>query len=172
MKLLKTEYAPFYEVYVSKTLALNKGIIESLEVSSKLFFTVLSDLPKEKELFAYQENKWTIKELVSHIIDTERIMAYRALRISRNDKVDLLSFNENDFVLNSNANEIPFKELLNEFSLVRASTIAMYKNFNEELLSRVGKASGANLSVNALGYILSGHVLHHLMIILYSPGIG
>jgi hypothetical protein len=165
MKLLKTEYAPFYEVYVSKAIALNKGIIESLEVSSKLFFTVLSDLPKEKELFAYQENKWTIKELVSHIIDTERIMAYRALRISRNDKVDLLSFNENDFVLNSNANEIPFKELLNEFSLVRASTIAMYNSFNKELLSRVGKASGTNLSVNALGYILSGHVLHHLMII-------
>ena len=165
MKLLKSEYDPFYEVYVSKALKLNNSIVESLVISSELFFEVLSQVPKDKELFAYAENKWTIKELVSHMIDTERIMAYRALRISRNDKADLLSFNENDFVLHANANEIPFEDLLKEFSLVRKATILMFKSFNDELISRVGKASGSDLSVKALGYILSGHVLHHLNII-------
>ena len=165
MKLLKSEYDSFYEVYVSKALKLEKEIIDSLEESSKIFFDVLSDLPKDKELFAYAENKWTIKELVSHMIDTERIMAYRALRISRNDKADLLPFNENEFVANSNANEIPFEDLLKEFSLVRKSTIALYKSFNKELLTRVGKASGTDLSVRALGYILCGHVLHHLEVL-------
>ena len=165
MKLLKTEYDSFYEIYVSKALKLEKGIIDSLEETSILFFEVLSDLPKNKEIFAYAENKWTIKELVSHMIDTERIMAYRALRISRNDKADLLPFNENEFVANSNANEIPFKELLKEFSLVRKSTIALYKSFNNELLTRVGKASGTDLSVRALGFILCGHVLHHLEVL-------
>lgn len=165
MKLLKTEYAPFYELYVSKALEINKGIIETLEDTSKIFFKVLENIPKDKELFTYADNKWTIKELISHMIDTERILAYRALRISRNDKTDLLSFNENEFVSNSNANEIPLKDLLLEFSLVRKSTIALYSSFNEELLSRIGKASGVYLSVRALGYILSGHVLHHLSII-------
>lgn len=165
MKPQQNEYASYFENYVTLALKKELGIIETLQASLEDFFLLLSDLPKEKYLFAYQENKWTIKELISHMIDTERILSYRALRISRNDKSDLLPFNENDFVSNSNANEIPYVELLKEFSLVRKATIAMYKSFNSALLQRVGKASGENLSVNALGYIISGHVLHHLNII-------
>ena len=165
MKPQQNEYAPYYDNYVS--LGLNKAaaINESLVASLADFMLLLTDLPQEKHLFAYEKGKWTIKELISHIIDTERIMAYRALRIARNDKSDLLAFNENDFVANSNANEISYTELITEFALVRKATIAMYKNFNTEILQRIGKASGSDLSVNALGYIISGHVLHHLNIV-------
>ena len=149
MKPQQNEYAPYYDNYVS--LGLNKAaaINESLVASLADFMLLLTDLPQEKHLFAYEKGKWTIKELISHIIDTERIMAYRALRIARNDKSDLLAFNENDFVANSNANEISYTELITEFALVRKATIAMYKNFNTEILQRIGKASGSDLSVNA-----------------------
>jgi len=165
MNLLKNEYASYFELYISKAQKNNTTILDSLEFSNKYFFQLLSDLPNDKHLYAYAKNKWTIKELVSHIIDTERIMTYRALRISRNDKSNLLPFDENEFVKNSNANAISFSALLNEFSLVRQSTITMYQSFNKEQLLRIGKASDVNLSVRALGFILSGHVIHHLQII-------
>ena len=165
MKLQTNEYNSYFETYVSKALHLNQELIETMQSSLELFFTILSDLPEEKHLYTYGEGKWTIKELISHMIDTERIMAYRALRISRNDKADLLGFNENDFVANSNANEIPYIELLTEFSLVRKASIAMFKSFNKELLERKGKSSGSPISTRAIGYIISGHVLHHLEII-------
>lgn len=165
MKVNKNEYNPYFETYVSKVLQNDAGIIENMQSSLELFFNVLAELPEEKHLYAYGDGKWTIKELISHMIDTERIMSYRALRVSRNDSSNLLPFDEDEFVKNSNANEIPYIELLKEFSLVRKSSIAMFKGFNEELLSRKGKASGDVITVNALGYILSGHVIHHLEII-------
>ncbi len=165
MTIPKSEYASFYKTYISKAEQLNKGLIEGLQSSLVTFFEVLAELPEEKHQFAYAEGKWTIKELISHIIETERIMAYRALRISRNDKVNLASFNENDFVANSNANNVAYIELIKEFSLVRKSTIAMFKSFDEKMGTRIGNASNSEISVNALGYILIGHVLHHLGVI-------
>ena len=165
MKIDKNQYAPFYETYISKSLKKGDDIIKNMQSSLEDFFLILSDIPVEKQLFAYEKDKWTIKELIVHLIDTERIMAYRALRISRNDKVDLLSFDENYFIANSIANTIPFTELLKEFSLVRKSNIAMFKGFDEEILQRRGRASGSEITVSALGFILSGHVFHHLDVI-------
>ncbi len=165
MTIPKNEYAVFYETYISKAVQLNKGLIESLQSSLVTFFEVLAELPEEKHQFAYADGKWTIKELISHMIETERIMAYRALRVSRKDKVNLASFNENDFVANSNANAVPYIELLKEFSLVRKASIAMFKTFNDEMLTRIGTASNTKISTRALGFILTGHVLHHLGVI-------
>lgn len=165
LKLPDNEYAPFYKPYILAASKSDKGIVENLQDSLVRFFEILSELSEEKQLFAYAENKWTIKELVQHMIDTERVMSYRALRISRNDKIDLAGFDENDYVSNANANQIPFIELLKEFSLVRKSTIAMFKGFTDEMLLRKGTASETEISVRALGYILTGHVLHHLRII-------
>ncbi len=165
LQLQDNEYSPFYKTYILTASKSDKGIVENLKDSLVHFFELLSELPEEKQLFAYAENKWTIKELVQHMIDTERVMAYRALRISRNDKIALAGFDENEYVSNSNANQIPYIELLKEFSLVRKSTIAMFKGFSDEMLHRKGIASESNVSVRALGYILTGHVLHHLNII-------
>jgi len=165
LELLKNEYAPFYEPYIMAASKSDKGIIENLQNSLIQFFELLSDIPEEKQLFAYAENKWTIKELIQHMIDTERVMSYRALRISRGDKTALVGFDENDFVRNANANQIPYVELLKEFSLVRKSSIAMFKGISDEMLLLKGTASDTEVSVRALGYILTGHVLHHLNII-------
>jgi len=165
LELLKNEYAPFYEPYILAASKFDKGIIENLQNSLIHFFELLSDIPEEKQLFAYADNKWTIKELVQHMIDTERVMSYRALRISRGDKIALAGFDENEFISNANANQIPFIELLKEFSLVRKSSIAMFKGLSNEMLFLKGTASETEISVRALGYILTGHVLHHLNII-------
>lgn len=158
-------YPTFFEPYVSKALNLNTTIIQTLETTLKDLLLLLSDLNDEKQLYAYDEDKWTIKELLSHMIDTERILAYRALSIARNEKSNLLSFDENEYVTNSNANEIPFADLLNEFSLVRKSIIALYRSFNDEIYQRIGIVGNSKVSVQALGYIISGHVLHHLGVI-------
>ncbi len=165
LELPDNEYAPFYKPYILVASKSNKGIIENLQDSLARFFEILSELSEEKQLFAYAENKWTIKELVQHMIDTERVMSYRALCVSRNDKTALAGFDQNDYVLNSDANQIPYIELLKEFSLVRKSTIAMFKGFTDEMLFRKSMASETEISVRALGYILTGHVLHHLKII-------
>lgn len=165
LELPNNEYASFYKPYILAASASDKGIVANLQDSLVHFFELLSEVSEEKQLFAYAENKWTIKELVQHMIDTERVMAYRALRISRNDTTALAGFDENDYVSNGNANQIPFVELLKEFSLVRKSTIAMFKGFTDEMLLRKGIASETEVSVRALGSILTGHVLHHLKII-------
>lgn len=165
LELTDNEYAPFYKPYILAASVSDKGIIENLQDSLIQFFELLSDLPEEKQLFAYAENKWTIKELIQHIIDTERVMAYRALCISRNDKTKFPGFDENHYVANSNANAISYIELLKEFSLTRKSSIAMFKGFTDKMLLRKGIASESEISVRALGYILTGHVLHHLKII-------
>ena len=165
MTLSKSEYHSFYETYVSKAIRNNESILESLQSSLTSLFDELAQLPEEKHLYAYAEGKWTVKELVMHLIEVERVMSYRALRISRNDTTSLPGFNEDDFVENSNANNIPFIELLKEFSLVRKSSIAMFKGFNEEMLLRTGTASNSKISVRALGYILTGHVIHHLEVV-------
>lgn len=164
LELPENEYAPFYKTYILEASKSNKSIIDGLQDSLVRFFELLSELPDEKQLFAYADNKWTIKELIQHMIDTERVMAYRVLRIARNDKTELAGFDENNFILNSNANQIPFIELLKEFSLVRKSTIAMFKGLTNEMLLRKGFASETEISVRALGYILTGHVLHHLKV--------
>jgi len=164
-KLLRKEYNPFFENYVSLALNTNNDIIKNMYLSFDRFYLLLSNLPEDKHLYAYDDKKWTVKELISHIIDTERILTYRALCISRNHNGRLQPFDENEFVENSNANEIPFNELINEFTLLRKATIAMFNSFNAELLIRKGILNNVDTSVRALGYIISGHVLHHLNIL-------
>lgn len=162
---LKNEYNPFFDNYVSLALKSDDDIIKNMYLSLDRFIELLSNLPEDKHLFAYADEKWTIKELISHIIDTERIMTYRTLCIARNNSEKLQPFDENEFVKNSNANEIPYNDLINEFSLLRKSTIAMFSSFNDEILLRKGILSDVQTSVRALGFIISGHVLHHLNII-------
>ncbi len=164
-KLQSDEYALFYRPYIDILLDNDKSIIENLLDSHEKAIQILENLDPEKQLFQYAEGKWTIKELIQHIIDAERVFNYRALRFARNDASELPGFDENQFVSQSNANTRDYKDLLEEFSLLRKSTILMYKNFSTEALLLKGKASGEFFSVRALGYITSGHLLHHLHII-------
>jgi uncharacterized damage-inducible protein DinB len=146
-------------------------VLHHLEDQKKQIEQLLGPLSEEKGKYAYAEGKWSIKELLGHITDAERIFAYRALRFARNDKTPLASFEENDYVANGFFNFRKMSDLLNEYSLVRQSTIAMFKGFNEEELQREGTASNRVLSVNQLLYIIPGHELHHIGILKERYGI-
>ena len=161
----KNEYAPYFEQYIQLVSQEDISIIEYLEKSQYDFEVLMRYLPKEKHDFAYAEGKWTVKELIQHIIDTERIFCYRALCFARNDKTSLPGFDQDIFVDNDTANERDYYDLLDEMSTLRKSSIQLYKSFSEEALLRIGVASENKMSVRALGYLFSGHQIHHLNVV-------
>ncbi len=163
--VLKNEYSPYFEQYISLVSDKDKSIIDFLYDSQHDFEKTLRNLPKEKVDFAYAVGKWTIKELIQHIIDTERIFCYRALSIARNDKTNLPGFDQDIFVENCNVKGRDYDDILNEMQTLRKSTIQLFKSFSNEALVRVGLASGNKISVRALGYLFSGHQMHHLNIL-------
>lgn len=131
----------------------------------------IQEIPQEKQLYKYAENKWTVKEVVGHSTDTERIKSTVALRIARNDKAPLPSFNEDEFVLATDFNSREMSDLIDEFIAVRKSTIAFAKSLNDEELKRIGTASGKNVSARALLYFLVGHIRHHENILKERYGV-
>ena len=136
-------------------------LVEELEICLHDFIRFVQNLPMDKFDYRYAEGKWTIKEIIQHIIDTERILAYRALRISRNDSTPLPGFDENNYANNTAANTRSLQDLLTELSAVRHSNLLLFKSFSlEQLLSR-GIASDQPISVRAIGFMLIGHQKHH-----------
>lgn len=161
----ESEYNPYYKSYIEDLAANGKSIVENLIETGDALTEVLSDIPKEKEEYRYAEGKWTIKELLQHIIDTERIFNYRALRFARNDKTAIQGFEQDDYNAQVDANARDFEDLLAEFHIVRQSSIALFASFSNEALTRIGTASGSPISVRALGFLMSGHQRHHLRVI-------
>lgn len=160
----KDEFAPYFEKYI-QLVEKEVSVVNNLKSSQKEFDVILKNISTEKQNFSYAEGKWTLKELIQHIIDTERIFCYRALCFARNDATSLPGFDQDIFVKNGNANQLDFKKLLKEMNVVRTATIYLFNSFSDESLLRVGTASGNKISVRALGYLSSGHQLHHLNII-------
>lgn len=163
-KPLSEEYPLYFKTYIDM-IPESGDLLDQLESSLELFEQLLYDVGEKKQEFRYAVGKWTIKEVVQHMIDVERVFVYRALRFSRNDKTVLRGFDENDFVSNYGINHRDFNVLLDEFCLLRRATILMFKDFDKEILDRRGEVDGATMSVRALGYICSGHVKHHLKVI-------
>ena len=126
---------------------------------------LVADLPEEKGKHAYADGKWTIKELLSHIIDGERIFSYRVLRISRGDITPIEGFEQDGYIETSNANNRSFADLLDEFELQRRSNMLMVSNISDEGSKRMGTASDNPVSVRALTYVMAGHVTHHINIL-------
>jgi hypothetical protein len=160
----KEEFAPFYANYVAlaeSQITIVSGLTTQLE-STVSFFTLI---PEDKLNFRYAEGKWTIKDILLHLIDAERIFAYRALRISRNDKTELPGFEENDYVVAANASNREMVSIVEEYVSVRKATLTLFESFSEEQLLRIGKASDCSVSVRAIGYIIQGHEKHHLNVI-------
>ncbi|WP_296145633.1 DinB family protein [uncultured Flavobacterium sp.] len=158
-QLSDTEFAPFYQTYIS--LANEADLVEELEISVHEFIKFVQNIPMDKFDYRYAEGKWTIKDIIQHLIDSERVFAYRALRIARNDKTPLPGFEENNYADEANGNDRKLQEMLTELALVRQSTIMLFKNFSEEVLLRLGTASEKVVSVRALGFIIIGHQKHH-----------
>lgn len=162
--LPSNEYHPYFKSFVEDLADNGKSIVENLQETGQFLEEVVAMTPPEKELYVYAEGKWTLKELLVHIIDTERIFNYRALRFSRNDTTDVKGFEQDDYNDHSNANERELQDILEEFKAVRLSTIALYKGLSNDALLRMGPASGNEISVRALGYITSGHQRHHIRV--------
>ncbi|RZJ29915.1 MAG: DinB family protein [Flavobacterium sp.] len=156
------EYAPYYQTYINALD--NSDLIEDLEISLYDFIKFVQDIPIGKHEHRYAEGKWTIKDIIQHLIDAERIFSYRALCIARQDKTPLPSFEENAYVDSAHANARHLKSLLEEFSTVRQSTLLLYKSFSDQQLKSMGTASGVAVSVRAIGFIIIGHLKHHQII--------
>lgn len=158
-QLPDNEYSDFYDSYIQ--LLENVELVEELEISLHEFIKFVQNIPMEKFNYRYETGKWTIKEIIQHLIDTERIFSYRALRISRNDKTPLPSFDENYYIDNCNANERNLQGLLSELAVVRQATLSLFNSFSTNQLVRVGTASDKEISVRAIGFIIIGHQKHH-----------
>lgn len=153
----------FYHKYVK--LVEEDSASSALEKNSETLRSFLQAIPEEKWDFRYAEGKWSIKELVQHMIDTERIFSYRALCIARGEKQSLPGFDENLYAANSQGDRRSKTELVTEFSAVRTATKLLFASFTEEQLSSTGQANNNPISVNGIGFITVGHVLHHLNIL-------
>lgn len=157
------EYAPYYKNYLSLVDSA-WNLTEELEVSIHNFIHFVREIPMDKFDYRYAEGKWTIKDIIQHLIDAERVFSYRALRFARNDNTELPGYDENSFAANTNANNRSIQDLLTEMALVRQGTIALFKSFTDEDLLRKGIASHNVASVRALGFIIIGHQNHHIKI--------
>ena len=159
----KSEYNVFYQPYIDAVK--DVGLLEGLKLSGEAVNSFLLSIPIEKHRYAYAKGKWTIHDVLLHIIDTERIFAYRALRIARGDKTPLAGFEQDDYVVQACANSRSFESLLKEYNTVRQTTIMLFESFDAATLLNIGEASGFPVSVRAIGYIICGHEKHHVKII-------
>lgn len=159
----KSEYAEYYHKYV---VEVPEGDITDI-LESQLNSTVefLSNISEDKSLYKYESNKWSVREVLGHIIDSERVFAYRALRFSRGDQKPLQGFDENLYISNSNYDNISLQLLIEEFFHLRKSTISLFRSMKNEMWLNKGNASGYDVTVRGLAYIIAGHTEHHLRII-------
>jgi DinB superfamily len=156
----KTEYLPYYEGYIS--LISDSDILTALSEQVNETLGLLRTIPESDAGFRYAPDKWSIKELVGHMIDGERIFAYRALRFARNDQTPVPGYEQDDYIRNGSFDNYPLAELAAEFEAVRRSTLFLFKHMDSEAWKRRGLANDSEVSVRALAYIIAGHELHHM----------
>lgn len=154
------EYAPFYHTYVSKVP--NGDFTTSFVQTNKQTQAFFEQHAALDGNYRYEEGKWTIKEVLMHLIDTEKIMAFRALCIARGDQTKLPGFDQNQYAETVDVSSRTIKDLVEEFILTRQLTMATFKHFTDKELKRIGTASNSPVSVRALAHIIIGHELHHM----------
>ena len=157
------EYAPYYETYIQKFP--EGDLIQLLQTVNMQSLATLRQITEAGGNATYQEGKWTVKQLLQHIIDAERIMCYRALRIARNDQTPLAGFEENDYAAAVDVSNVRLLDLTAEWHMLRLTTIQLFSRFTEAESMRMGTANGNPVSVRALAFIILGHEIHHLQII-------
>ena len=157
--LSENEYSGGFANYIRE--AGDNNLIEELEISLHDFIKFVQNIPMDKFDYRYAEGKWTIKDIIQHLIDCERIFVYRALRFSRNDKTALPTFEEDDYANSTNSNGRSIQDLLTELSALRHSNLLFFKSLSDEQLKRIGTASNIQISVRALGFVIIGHQKHH-----------
>ena len=158
-----TEFQKYIQRYLD--LIPSENWLEELKNSGAQTLEIYRKLSEEHSNFAYAEGKWTLKELLQHLIDAERIFVYRALRFSRNDQTELAGWDEELYAKEYFLNDVSLQTLLEEFDFLRKSNILFFGNLKEEILSRKGVANGTEISVETIGKLIVGHNIHHLNII-------
>lgn len=163
--LLNLDNIPsFYKNYVKQIE--EPDMLQALRISGHRMSELVHSIPADKADFAYAPGKWTVRELLCHTMDAERIFCYRALRFARNDKTPLSGFEENDYAPQANASGRSLQKLATEMAHLRSSTIDLFESLTPEMLNRRGTANGKELSVIALGFIIPGHETHHRKILM------
>lgn len=157
---LESEYAPYYQGYVNQVS--ESEILPVLRAQMDDLDVLLDRVTPEKETYAYAEGKWSIREIVGHLIDGERVFGYRAFCIARGEQQNLPGFDQDDYMLTAPYKHIDLENLLSELRLIRLGNIAMFRTFDEDSWSRVGTANGNQITVRALAFIMAGHVRHHM----------
>ena len=155
----ETEYVPYFGKYVS--LVPEGDILAVLSDQMEETLALLRSIPESRAGHRYAPDKWSIKELVGHLIDSERIFSYRALCFARDDKTPLPGFEQNDYVRGGAFDDQPLSELAAEFAIVRQATLHLFRHLSEPAWTRRGLANDSEASVRALAHIIAGHELHH-----------
>lgn len=156
------EFNPYYAGYIARV---ETDVLEVLRRQADEFPAFTRNIPDNKADFAYAAGKWTIKEVLGHLIDTERIMAYRTLRFARNDAQNLPGFEENEYVSESQYHLRTLQSLADEFASLRRANLFLFESLTEEEWGRKGMASGHSVTVRALLFIMAGHIMHHQSIL-------
>ncbi len=162
-KPLAQEYPHYYSRYIN--LVEDMEIVTLLDDQKNEMLNLLNGLGEEVASYRYESDKWSIKEVIGHIIDVERIFAYRLLRIARNDKTPLAEFDQEEYVLHANFDSRTLIDLSDEFLSVRESTLTLCSSFDQSMLGREGIASGLKFTVRSIPFIIAGHEIHHRQVI-------
>jgi uncharacterized damage-inducible protein DinB len=165
----ETEHAHFYAGYVA--LVPETDILAVLEGQADVIRRLLAPVPAEKESYRYAEGKWSLRQVLGHLVDGERVFGYRAFSFSRGEQAALPSFDENEYVGAGRADSIPLAQLVDELSLVRQGNLAFLRRLDAREWARVGTASGKPVSVRALAWIMAGHPRHHLNVLRERYGV-
>lgn len=163
MKPAQEDYIPYYDYYIQ--LVKDDDILTALENTKQDILRFFRNIPEEKADYAYASGKWSIKQVLNHIIDTERIFGYRALRFGRGDAQAVPPFDENIYAANANLRNISLSLLCEEFETVRKANQLLFQQFGEHELYLKGKTAAGEVSVLAIGFMLCGHGLHHIQVI-------
>jgi hypothetical protein len=157
------EYAPYYGRYID--LVPDGDLLKLLSEQINNTVAVLRGISEKQSLTRYAPGKWSIKEVIGHVIDTERIMCYRALRIGRADTTPLPGFEQDDYVRAANFDALTFADLVSELQIVRNASVALFRSLDENAIGRRGTANNFSVTVRGLAYIIAGHERHHLNIL-------
>ena len=153
------EYLPYYSRYIQRVP--EGDVVSTLNSQIGETLALLRGLPESVATYRYAPDKWSVNEMVGHVIDTEKIFGYRALRFARGDRTPIPGYEQDDYVRGSSANAYPLSELADELETVRKATLYFFRHLDDEAWSRRGTANNAEVSVRALAYIIAGHELHH-----------
>jgi uncharacterized damage-inducible protein DinB len=163
MRPEKKTYPDYYEMYIP--LVEENNVVDALQKNLEEIRDLVTGIPSAKGDHAYAGGKWTVKQVLNHMADTERIISYRALRFARKDPQQPLAFEENDYAVAAELSSRSIRQLLEEIEAVRNATLSLFKSFSKEVLLQKGTTSFGQTTVLALGFLIAGHTKHHMNVL-------